>query len=217
MARCPTLDALLWPSDEAAQAMASEWVSSMTMRALDYTWRGYDSLCKKLHQIDFSQKIEQLERSLTGNHFAEIQRIWARETGGEATFFPHHENPEMETRSSASAKPPAYDLAFVCDANRRYIWPIEAKVIITPGALAPYLGDVVKFTKGTAAPLVGSGGLIAYLRSGTTEDFFSQLQTALHQTLSEYSSLSHRSHKTSVHERTIAPRIVLHHMAMLLQ
>jgi len=217
MSRCPTLDSLLWPADEPAQEMASEWVDGMTAQALDYTWRGFDSLVKgHLHKIDFSVKIEQLERSLTANHFAEIQKIWAKETGGESSFYPHHEDPEMETRKSASSKPPAYDLAFVCDANRRFIWPMEAKVVETPGALAPYLGDVAKFESGVAAPLTGVGGLIAYLRSGSTADFFANLQKAMKQGLKEFPSSPTRAHRTSVHDRTIAPRLLLHHMGMAL-
>ena len=198
--------------------MAEEWVASMTKQALDFTWRGFDSLLKEqLHKIDFAQKIEQLERSLTANHFAEIQKIWAKDTGGHSSFYPHHEDPEMETRSSASAKPPAYDLAFVCESNRRFIWPIEAKVVETPGVLAPYLEDVAKFESGVAAPLTGVGGLIAYLRSGTALEFFAKLHLALKQDLAVCPLSPLRAHRTSLHSRTTAPELLLHHMGMALK
>jgi len=217
MPRCPTLDTLLWPTDPAAMAMAEDWVKSMTNQVLDFTWRGFDTLKKEyLHKIDFTQTIEQLERSLTSNHFVEIQKIWAKETNGDASFYPHHENPEMETRAAAPAKPPAYDLAFVWQANRRFIWPIEAKVLETPGTLAPYLSDVVKFEGGIAAPLINAGGLIAYLRTGTAVDFFAKLQPQLKKNLVASPAFPDRPHKISIHQRSKAPQISLHHMAMVL-
>jgi hypothetical protein len=43
----------------------------------------------------------------------------------------------MATRSAAPAKPPAYDIAFIWHDNPRVAWPIEAKVVPTPGTLAP--------------------------------------------------------------------------------
>src|ERR1700722_8727452 len=164
MERCPTLDSLLWPADASAIAMAEEWVGAMTEQALDFTWRGFDALyAERLKGLDLTQPLEQLERSLTSNHFLEIMAIWAKETGGHSSFFPHHEAPEMQATKTASAKPPSPDIAFVWQTNRRFIWPIEAKVIETPGTLAPYLGDVDKFQNGIVAPLTSAGGLIAYL------------------------------------------------------
>ena len=164
--------------------------------------------------VDLTQPLEQLERDLARHHFREINMFWAQETGGECAFTPHHEYPELETRSPAPAKPPAYDIAFVWNANPRIAWPIEAKVVPTPGTLADYLGDVKKFTDGIAAPLSGVGAQIAYLLTGTTDDFFNNLSTRLSiplQTLAEFSS---RAHRVSSHTRNGIPDLELHHMAM---
>jgi len=81
--------------------------------------------------------------------------LWARETGGYGSLQPSHESPELAKRVSASAKPPAYDLGFIHVENRRWKWPIEAKVLLTSAALAAYLDDVNrKFIAGIAAPFV---------------------------------------------------------------
>ena len=140
--------------------------------------------------------------------------LWAQETGGECAFTPHHEYPELETRSPAPAKPPAYDIAFVWNANPRIAWPIEAKVVPTPGTLADYLGDVKKFTDGIAAPLSGVGAQIAYLLTGTTDDFFNNLSTRLSITLQTLAEFSSRAHRVSSHTRNGIPDLELHHMAM---
>jgi hypothetical protein len=206
---------LAWPMDDESRLQAQEWANGITSQVLDWTWRAFDIIrAGTLGKIDLTQPLEQLERDLARHHFREINILWAQETSGECAFTPHHEYPELETRSPAPAKPPAYDIAFVSNANPRSAWPIEAKVVQTSGALADYLGDVKKFTDGIAAPLSGIGAQIAYLLAGTSDAFFNNLRTRLSLSLQTSSEFSARAHRVSSHRRKNHPDLQLHHMAM---
>lgn len=203
--------------DGESHRQAVEWATGIAVQALDWTWRAYDTLCLSvLVRVDFNQPLDQLERDLTRNHFAEIQDLWARETNGESSIEPHSEYPELETRAPAPAKPPAYDIAFVWRANRRIALPIEAKVVKTPAALADYLGDTDKFASGIAAPMINQGGQIAYLLKGAAPEFFSALNARLSNRLEAVSEFLHRPHQASQHTRTNHPAIRLHHLVMVL-
>ena len=201
--------------DDDSRRQAQEWASGITSQVLDWTWRAFDLVrAGALGSVDFAQPLEQLERDLARHHFREINILWAQETGGECAFTPHHEYPELETRSPAPAKPPAYDIAFVWNANPRIAWPVEAKVVPTPGTLADYLGDVKKFADGIAAPLSGVGAQIAYLLTGTIDDFFNNLSTRLALSLQTVPEFSARAHRVSSHARISSPALKLHHLAM---
>jgi len=211
----PTFSELAWPMDADSRRQAKEWAGEVATQVLDWTWRAFDCLrANVLSGIDLNQPLEQLERDLTSNHFTEIQTLWAYETGGYSAFYPHHEWPEMETRSPAPAKPPAYDIAFVWNDNRRVAWPIEAKVVPTAGTLSQYLADTAKFIGGIAAPFVGEGAQIAYLLDGEIPEFFSKLSAGISVTLKEVTAFAARAHRVSSHTRASAPDLCLHHMAM---
>ncbi len=215
MSRRPTLSELVWPMDDESRLQAQEWANGVASQVLDWTWRAFDMVrAGALGGVALIQPPEQLERDLARHHFREINILWAKETGGECAFTPHHEYPELETRSPAPAKPPAYDIAFVWNANPRIALPIEAKVVPTPGTLAGYLGDVKKFTDGIAAPLSGIGAQIAYLLTGTTDDFFNNLRNRLSLPLQTLTEFSARAHRVSSHPRKSCPDLELHHMAM---
>lgn len=213
--RRPTLSELVWPNDEESRRQAARWAASATVRVLDWTWRGFDALRRNvLQSLDMSQHLDQLERDLTSKHFVEIQRIFAEETEGLSSIIPHHEFPESESRPGGSGRPPASDISFVWYDNQRVSWPLEAKVLPTPGTLAEYLGDTEKFTDGIAAPLVGEGAQLAYLLSGTTDDFFRNLRPRLASPLRTLRGFSGRAHRVSFHARGGTPDLRLHHMAM---
>jgi hypothetical protein len=216
MTRRSTFSELRWPDDPAEADLPIRWAESVATQVLDWTWRAFDALrTEHLLRIDLSQPLEQLERDLTSQHFIEIQLIVGRETGGYSAFVPHHEWPENASRSSAMAKPPAYDLAFVSLDNRRWAWPIEAKVVPTPGRLSEYLEDVQgKFIRCVAAPLIGEGALIAYLLTEETSKVFENLAQRLNQTLELVSEFRDRPHRISRHSRVDAPDLRLHHMLM---
>jgi hypothetical protein len=215
MSRRPTFSEQRWPIDNESLTQASRWAEAITTQVLDWTWRAFDQLRSvHLSHVNLLAPLEQLERDLTSKHFIEIQRLSSEETGGFCSVVPHHEFPEMHTRPNAPGKPPSYDLAFVCYENQRIAWPIEAKVLKTANTLAPYLDDVRKFTDGTAAPLVGEGGLIAYLLAGAAADLFEALSVELAQPLQPLLAFLERPHLTSHHDRDVAPDLRLHHMVM---
>lgn len=216
MSRHATLSQSRFPLDGDSLTQAEEWAKTSAFQILDWTWRAYDALhANILSGADLTRPLEQLERDLAQLHFGEIQSLWARETGGECAYSPRHEQPEFETRSPAPAKPPAYDIAFVWNDNPRIAWPIEAKVVPTPGTLAAYLGDTQKFCSGTAAPFTGEGAQIAYLLTGTPREFFDNLRSSpLTSSLQHFQDFPKGSHGVSSHVRNSAPDLRLHHLAM---
>jgi hypothetical protein len=215
MSRRPTLNELIWPDDPADADLPVQWAKSVTKQVLDWVWRAFDALAVQLKQVDLDQKLEQPERNFVHLHYINILSLFGAETDGYPAIVPSHEPPEMETRSSAFAKPPANDLAFICMANPRWIWPLEAKVISTTGALAEYLHDVNdKFGKGIAAPLVGEGAMIGYLLVNDPTTVFANLASRLNQKLESIVEFSARPHRVSLHARTSAPDLRLHHLLM---
>jgi hypothetical protein len=216
MTRRPTFSELAWPEDPEGRIIAVRWARDSAFRILDWTWRAFDALsASHLSEIDLTQPLEQLERDLVRQHFIEIQILFNRETNGYSAIIPNHEWPEMETRTSATAKPPAYDLAFISTANRRWAWPIEAKVIPTPNTLAEYLKDVKeKFIAGIASPLIGEGAMIGYLLCNNGQAFIANLAAKLDQPLNQIADFPNRMHRTTEHARSLCPNLTLHHMLM---
>lgn len=211
-----------WPEDPAFKQLALEWTEAVSERILDWVWRAFDALrTGPMARVDLTEPLEQLERDLTDLHFIEIQCLWARETCGYFAFSPGHEIPELESRYSAQAHPPAYDLGFVLYENPRIIWPIEAKVVQQPSVLRDYLTDVRnKFIAGIAAPFVDQAAMIGYLLAGTAREVFTGLETELSQTLNHPSVFASRPHRTSFHTRGRSPfgrdlpDLLLHHLVM---
>lgn len=216
MMRRPTMSEMIWPGSPEDAQLASDWAASVSTRVLDWTWRAFDALrLRYLSKVDFSRHPEQLERDLTRQHFVEILLLFASETHGFSSVVPVSEWPEMESRSSATAKPPANDFAFAYVDDRRWAWPIEAKVVRSPGALGEYMKDVTeKFVAGVAAPLTGEGAMIAYLVSCDGNSVLEGIASRLRQHLTVVPEFAGRTHKASFHERTPAPRIRLHHLMM---
>lgn len=216
MTRRPTFSELHWPDDPSDADLAIRWASSVATQILSWTWRAFEVFrANHMLEVDFTQPLEQLERDLARNHFIEIQLLFRSETNGYPTFVPHHEWPETESRSSPSAKPPAYDFAFVSLTNRRWAWPIEAKIVPSSGRLGEYLKDVNnKFVAGVAAPLFGEGAMIAYLLTNETSVVLDNLANQLHQVLEVVPEFCERPHRVSRHLRATAPELRLHHMLM---
>lgn len=211
----PTISAIRWPMDEDSRRQAENWAVGFSFQALDWTWRGFDALRENvLSKTDLNQSLDQVERDLTSKHFVEINRLFASETDGLSSVSPHHEFPENESAPGGSGRPPASDISFVWYNKQRVSWPIEAKVLNTPGTLADYLRDTAKFEEGIAAPLVGEGAQIAYLLTGDAKEFFSQLAAKSSLSLEETVEFSARPHRVSSHTRVSAPNLRLHHMAM---
>lgn len=111
--------------------------------------------------------------------------------------------------------PPAYDICFTHIGNATWKWPIEAKLLHSQGAVAEYLKDVrQKYLAGVAAPLVGEGGMAGYLLKGHEDRVFDKLKNELGQELAKVPVFIARSHRATVHVRTSAPQIRIHHLVM---
>jgi hypothetical protein len=209
-----TFSSLAYAGDTENPDLPIEWAAGAAIQILDWMWRSFDNLRLKLVNIDLSQPLLQLERDLTRHHSIEITLLFLAETEGFHSLVPQHEWDEFESLTSASAKPPAYDFAFVHIQHRRWAWPIEAKPLPSPGTLADYLGDVREFELGTAAPLVGEAGMLGYLLAGSAEAFLENLQGALSTPLETVPEFTSRPHRASRHSRTGKPFLRLHHMIM---
>ncbi|MHC5833845.1 MAG: hypothetical protein ACYT04_000000102060, partial [Nostoc sp.] len=84
-------------------------------------------------------------------------------------FDVQHEVYEFESRQSAKAQPPQYDIAFILRANDTIIWPLEAKVLISDGAVAEYIKEINgNFLTCRYAPFSSEGGMLGYLFFGDT-------------------------------------------------
>lgn len=211
-----TFSSLAFAADMANPDLPVDWAGGAAIQILDWMWRSFDLLREKhLAGVDLTQPLDQLERDLTRNHFVELQLLFYAETEGLASIQPQREWDEFESLSSAQAKPPAYDFAFIHVDHRRWAWPIEAKVLPTAATMADYLKDVrEKFAEGVAAPRVGEGGMIGYLLSGLPEAFLANLESALAQMLELVTEFHTRPHRASRHARDKAPPLRLHHMVM---
>ena len=217
MSRHRTVSELVWPTDPLDTDLPVAWARGVAVQVLGWSWQAYDELARDIATVDLTQPLEQLERNLTELHFYRIQRLWAKDTDGFCSVQPGHEMPELLSRSSAAAKPPAYDLGFVHTEQPLWKWPIEAKLLPGPAALAEYLKDVRgKFETGIAAPVVGEGGMIGYLLKGKHELVLDNLAKELAQELAVLSEFSTRPHRISQHVRAGKPTLRLHHMIMVM-
>ena len=198
--------------------MAQNWQRDATSILLGFIWRGYDLLCKEvLDKIDINQADEDLERSVTQLLEPRVHRVMT----GDEPFFVQHGPYEEETRHSAQAQPPVYDLAFVLRANERIKWPCEAKVLHTDGSVAEYRKAVTnEFLMCRYAPFSSQGAMLAYLFAGEPEILFTNIAAALACRLDSHPSFPQRPHRRSDHMRVVPtgknyPRAFrCHHMVL---
>lgn len=216
MTRRRTFSDIAFAADTDNAELPVEWARGVAAQVLHWTWQAFDQLRNRhLLEFDFSQPLGQLERDLTRHHYLDLQQVFHTATEGFCSLLPEREWDEMESLSSSQAKPPAYDFAFVHIEHRRWAWPIEAKVLPTPGTLSEYVNEIhAKFVGGVAAPLVGEAGMIAYLLSGSAETFFVNLENRLAVALELVAEFPDRPHRTSTHSRPTSPTLRLHHMVM---
>ena len=111
---------------------------------------------------------------------------------GDEPFYVQHTPYERETKKPSPAQPPEYDLAFVFRADERIMWPMEAKVLETPNAVANYVRDFRhEFLTCRYAPFSDSGAMLGYLLTGSPDDVFPKLARMLPCTM-------HPGNRTSV-------------------
>lgn len=182
--------------DPTFVAMACSWMRDPAEWLLGFIWTAYDDMCAQLPLIDGRD----LERSITQllDH-----RIRQAMTGFEP-FYIQHSPHERETMAAPPAQPPTYDLAFVLLADERIMWPLEAKVLETPGTLAEYANDVRdQFLTCRYAPFSSSGAMLGYLLSGTATDALERIAVKLGCSLETVGNFPSRPHRVSRHFRSV--------------
>lgn len=204
--RGKTIQEKRWPDTPDFVQVAKDWHPDGITVIVKLVWEGYDLLkADVLSHINCDQakeKLEQRERSITQSLEGRIQDVMT----GDEPFRVQHEVFEFETRDSAQAQPPQYDIAFVLRANEKIIWPLEAKVLISHGAVAPYVNDVKdQFLTCRYAPFSSEGGMLGYLLSGDPNIAFNNIENGVPCTLTHYQAFVDRDHKTSDHIRTVPP------------
>jgi hypothetical protein len=215
--RRSTFTEISWPVDAATLELAAEWSRESSQKFIDWLWRSFEVLLQEAPVLrDPASDFEAFERSLTHHHFILLSQLIARETHGFASFTVQHEMPELEGRKPAPAMPPAYDLAFVWNANPRVAWPVEAKVVPTPRALAPYLSDTRKLTE-SGAPFCNDAAQLAYVLFVEVEVFLDNLNRNGQVAFLAGQGHCSRPLRTSYHERVNRPGLRIFHLAMALR
>jgi hypothetical protein len=181
--------------------LAKQWDTDAINILIKFVWEGYDLLTQEvLSQIDSDRNEEQLERSITQSLESRIRRGMT----GYEPFEVQHEVYENESRQSAQAQPPQYDIAFKLLANEIIIWPLEAKVLKSDGAIAEYVKEINKnFITCRYAPFSSEGGMLGYLLAGVASKAYSNIAAKVPCTLSHHPDFPTRNHKTSNHKRIV--------------
>lgn len=191
-----TMAAIPSQADPEFIALAQAWASPLELLFIDLVWQAYDIMCAAPPLVDGRD----LERSIT--QLLE-PRIRDGMTGYEP-FYIQHSPFEHETMKAPPAQPPAYDLAFVLRADERIMWPLEAKVLATSGAVAGYVQDVqTQFITCRYAPFSASGAMLGYLLTGTSQGAFEAIAAKLGCSLGPVPEHAARPLRRSRHERTV--------------
>ncbi len=203
MARRGNIFQKRYPNTGDFVELAKAWNSDAISILIRLVWEGYDRLVNEfLSPINFDDKEEQLERSITQALVVKIHKV---KTGDEP-FLVLQEVYEFETSKSAQAQPPQYDIAFILIANDRIIWPLEAKVLKSDGAVGEYIKEINEnFITCRYAPFSSQGGMVGYLFSGDPNKAFTNIETKIPCTLNDHPDFLTRDHKTSDHQRVVPP------------
>jgi hypothetical protein len=123
---------------------------------------------------------------------------------GDEPFYVLHGPYEHETMKAPPAQPPAYDIAFILRADERVMWPVEAKIIETPKAVAQYIRDIrQEFLTCRYAPFSSSGAMLGYLLSGAESDALGTISDRLGCSLEEVFEHPGKPNRWSLHKRTV--------------
>lgn len=190
------------------KAIARALTPRLTDQLLGIVWAAYDALfAGYLSRIDWGEEFDDLERALTELLSDEIQNELQRRGGLLPVGF-RHSPYERESRSAAPAQPREYDLGFFFNADKRVLWPLEAKVIPGDADTKRNLGDYVetvmsRYLNCTYAPFVSSGAMVGYLKVGDPQTVLKQIAERLEVELQPYPAFFPRPHQISEHQRTV--------------
>jgi hypothetical protein len=199
--RGPTIPELRWKDTPDFVEVAKSWSNDAITILLKFVWEGYDLLASEiLSQINCDEAEEQLETTITQSLERKIRRKMTRDE----PFDVQHEAYEIESRQSAQAQSPHYDIAFYLISNERIMWPLEAKVLKTDGAVGEYVKEINEnFITCKYAPFSSQGGMLGYLFSGDPKKAFTNIETKAPCTLNDHPDFPTRDHKTSDHQRVV--------------
>lgn len=160
--KCTIFD-LKWPDTPEFVSLVREYRRDAIGHMLATVWEGYFLLIQTMSSVDASLANEELERAITQLLEALIQKCLT----GDEPYSLQHGPYEFATRVGGKAQPPQYDMAFVLNANRRVMWPLEAKVLRSDRTVHRYVKEVLKeFATGRYAPYSSSGAMLGYLMKG---------------------------------------------------
>lgn len=175
----------------------NHWSRKQSRQFMELMWKGIDLFVEDFPNADFKEVDEQIERDLT-------QFIERRVMTGDEPFYVQYEAHEMESRASARAMPPQYDIAFVLRENERLMFPFEAKVLKTDEQLTEYVDEIKNnFLSCRYAPFSYEGAMIGYLISGTALNVFRNLEDPPGMVLKENPDFINRPQRYSDHSRIV--------------
>lgn len=159
-------------------------------------WRGYEQMRSDKPFVDG----QDLERSITQLLAPRIDCAMS----GDEPFYVQHGPFERETMQPPPAQPPQYDIAFVLRKEERIMWPMEAKVLETSGAVSEYIKDIrEQFLTCRYAPFTGEGTMLGYLLSGIESDAFQNIARKAPCKLETHPAFPSRPQRLSRHTRNI--------------
>lgn len=217
--RGTTLDELSWPGDVPEFNRAASVLEQGTFCGIiEAVWQGIASFrAEVLAKVDFTAVDANVENGITQRLAPLMQRALSPFNA----VFCQAQWDEEATRARADRSPPVYDIAFVLRINHRAVWPIEAKVVDRPGAVANYVGDIRnEYLTCRYAPFSNSGGMLAYLRTGDPARCLAAISDSLGARLKPYRLNPARAHRISRHKRKRShgirsPRIIrIHHFVL---
>lgn len=207
-----------YPTTSEFLKLSKVWSCDASNSFLRLIWNAYDCLIKEvLLQVDVAQSDADLERSLTQLLEPRIRRLMS----GDEPFYVQHGTYEHEIRAVPPAQPPQYDIAFVMNHNPRIMWPMEAKVLRTDSAVAPYIRELkTNYLTCRYAPFSREAAMLGYLCSGDPDKVMWQLTKKIPCKLVHPRNFRDRPHKYSLHSRAVPrgknyhARFKCHHMIM---
>lgn len=188
-----------------SDALVAIWNLSLINNLLELVWQAYDDLHSGAwSQIDWTQDYDDQERSLS----EDLERAIRGASDGFLPVVVQHGPFERESRQPAPAQPPAYDIAFVWNADPRIMWPLEAKVLDSDRNINANFRNYVETVQDRYltcyyAPFSNSGAMLGYLKSGDPEQVTEHIATRLGTTLDAYGAFPLRCHKTSEQTRAV--------------
>lgn len=184
------------PVDPGFVALARQWMVNSERQFVRLVWQAYETT----HGRPIAAEGRDLERSITQLLEPRIRDVMT----GDEPFYVQHSPFEHETMKAPPAQPPAYDLAFVLRADERIMWPLEAKVLETPGQIAAYVQDIqTEFLTCRYAPFSGSGAMLGYLLTGGPDEAFETIAARLSCVLGPVPDSPDKPNRLSRHARTV--------------